>query len=125
MKKADPKDLAYLYIGLQPGSHPSVIINLPKTMSVELGPRVQVGDFYCRISAGLSGPKVEFIGNCLVTMEAKRELRFELMLEGDTIGGKLALVMEGTLPNPFGLSERITLGATSDGQKLGIQVSVL
>lgn len=125
VKKADPKDTAYLYLGIQSGGLPSVAIYLPKTMSVELGSRVKVGDFYCRISAGFSGPKVEFIGHCVVTMEADRKLDFELMLEGDAIGGKLALVMDGVIENPFGLSKRIALGATGDGQKLGIQISVI
>ena len=125
VKKANPKDLAYLYLGLQSGGLPSVAIYLPKTMSVELGPRVKVGDFYCRLSAGTSGPKIEFIGHVVVTMEADRELDFELLLEGDPVGGKLAMVMDGIIKNPFGLSERIVLGATGDGQKLGIQVSVI
>lgn len=125
VKKADPKDSAYLYLGLQSGGLPSVAIYLPKTMSVELGSRVKVGDFYCRISASLSGPKVEFVGHAVVTMEANRKLDFELLLEGDTVGGKLSLVMDGIIENPFGLSERIVLGATGDGQKLGIQVGVI
>lgn len=125
MKKADPKDTAYLYLGIQSGGLPSVAIYLPKTMSIELGSRFKVGDFYCRISAGFSGPKVEFIGHCVVTMEADRKLDFELTLEGDAIGGKLALVMDGVIKNPFGLSKRIALGATGDGQKLGLQISVI
>ena len=125
VKKANPKDLAYLYLGLQSGGLPSVAIYLPKTMSIELGARVKVGDFYCRLSAGTSGPKIEFIGHVVVTMEADRELDFELLLEGDPVGGKLAMVMDGIIENPFGLSERIVLGATRDGQKLGFQVGVI
>ena len=124
MKKAN-NDQAYLYLGIGSGGLPSVAIDLPKTMSVELGSRVKVGDFNCRISAGLSGPRIEFFGHVVVTMEAKRELDFELMLEGDVVGGKLALVMDGVIPNPFGLSQRIVLGATGDGEKLGIQVGVI
>ena len=125
VKKDDPKDLAYLYLGLQSGRLPSVTIHLPKTMSVDLGPRMKVGDFYCRLSLGTSGPKVQFFGHVVVTLEEKRKLDFELLVEGDAVGGDLSIVMEGIIKNPFGLSERISLGATGNGQKLGIQVGVI
>ena len=94
-------------------------------MSVELGPRLKVGDFYCRLSAGTSGPRIEFIGHVGVAMRAKREFDFELLLEGDLVGGKLAMVMNGDIGNFFGISERIVLGAKGDGQKFGIQLSVI
>ena len=126
VKKEDPKDLAYLYLGLRPGGLlPSIAIYLPKTMSVDLGPRMKVGDFSCALSLETSGPKVQFFGHVVVTLEEKRKLDFELMLAGDAVGGDLSIVMDGIIKNPFGLSERISLGATGNGQKLGIQVGVI
>ena len=125
VKKGDPNDVAYLYVGLQSSGLPSVVINLPKTMSVDLGSRVKVGNFFCRLSMGTTGPRVEFIGNVVITMEEARKLDFELMLAGDSVGGDLSIVMDGIIENPFGLSSRIALGATGDGQKLGIQVGVI
>ncbi|KAI9842409.1 MAG: hypothetical protein M1837_007154 [Sclerophora amabilis] len=108
VKKADPKDVAYLYIGLQSGGLPSVAIYLPKTMSVDLGSRTKVGDFYCRLSAGTSGPRVEFIGHV------------EMLLAAIFHSSWMA-----SLRTLSGLSDRIALGATEDGQKLGIQVGVI
>ena len=126
VKKEDPTDLAYLYLGLRPsGLLPSIAIYLPKTMSVDLGPRMKVGDFSCALSLETSGPKIQFFGHVVVTLEEKRKLDFELMLAGDAVGGDLSIVMDGIINNPFGLSERVFLGATEDGQKLGIQVGVI
>lgn len=125
VKKADPNDVAYLYLGLQSGGLPSVAINLPKTMSIELGSRAKVGGFACHISIGTSGPEIKFTGHVMITMEADRTFDFELMLAGDVIGGQLSIVMDGIIENPFGLSNRIALGATGDGQKLGIQAGII
>ena len=125
VKKEDPKDLAYLYLGLRPGGLPSVAICLPKTMSVDLGPRMKVGDFNCALSLEKSGPKIQFFGHVVVTLEEKRKLDFELMVAGNAVGGDLSIVMDGIIKKPFGLSERISLGATRDGQKLGLQVGVI
>ena len=126
VKKGDPKDLAYLYLGLQPGGiSPSVAIYLPETMSVDLGPRMKVTDFSCALSLETSGPKIQFSGHVVVTLEEERKLKFELTVAGDAVGGDLSIVMDGIIENPFGLSERISLGATGDGQKLGIQVGVI
>ena len=125
VNKADPDDLAYLYVGLQAGGRPSVAIHLPKTMSVELGSRSKVTDFYCRISMGNSGPKVEFIGHVVITMEEDRKFDFELMLAGNAVGGELSIVMDGIIKNPLGLSDKIALGAVEDGHKLVIQLGVV
>ena len=75
VKKGDPKDLAYLYLGLQPGGiSPSVAIYLPETMSVDLGPRMKVTDFSCALSLETSGPKIQFSGHVVVTLEERAQV---------------------------------------------------
>ena len=126
VKKEDPKDLAYLYLGLRPGGLLlSIAIYLPKTTSLDLGPRMKDGDFSYTLSLETSGPKVQFFGHVVVTLEEKRKLGFELMLAGDAVGGDLSIVIDGIIKNPFGLRKEISLGATGNGQRLGIQVGVI
>lgn len=129
VRKSNTKDRAYIYLGLRKAAVPSIAVYLPKSMSVDLGPRIAVKDFWLGLSISPSkGPKAAFFGKLTLRFDDqdKRDpINFELGISGDAIGGTLSMVTDAVIENPFGLSKRITLGAKNAVSKLGIQVDVV
>ena len=129
IKKPDSKDRAYVYLGLRKATVPSIAIHLPKSMSVDLSPRITVKDFWLELSINpTKGPRAAFFGKLTLRFdeEDKRDpINFELGVSGDAIGGTLSMVTDAVIENPFGLSKRITLGAKNAISKLGVQLDVI
>ncbi|MCJ1251166.1 hypothetical protein MMC30_008397 [Trapelia coarctata] len=129
VKKPDSKDRAYVYLGLRKAAVPSVAVYLPKSMSVDLGPRIAVKDFWLELSVSTTkGPRAAFFGKITLRFDEKDKrdpINFELGISGDATGGALSMVTDAVIDNPFGLSKRITLGAKDAVSKLGIQLDVV
>lgn len=98
-------------------------------MSVDLGPRIAVKDFWLELSMSTTkGPRVAFFGKLTLRFdeEEKRDpINFELGISGDASGGTMLMATDAVIENPFGLSKRITLGAKDAVSKLGIQLDVI
>lgn len=98
-------------------------------MSVDLGPRIAVKEFWLELSISPSkGLKAAFFGKLTLRFDDKDKrdpINFELGISGDATGGTLSMVTDAVIENPFGLSKRITLGAKNAVSKLGIQADVI